>query len=821
MPGKNPRQFACESKGFIEGYGGLVQSCRIVPLHGAARPLTKGGRVMSRKNTQQSSTSIIDRFETFGNHGVWVVLGIAALMTAWVYWDFLTAAKVLLYKDIGSDSINIFYPHLVQAAKIYKQYGSSSGFSMEFVMGGSVGFNKYDPFAWLTLWGGPASIARNLAFVEIVKLLCTTVLGFFFFRNQSYANITSAIGALCFGFSGYVVLGASGWYVHSAQVMYIVAMLWVVEYGLAKKPFFYVLVPLTTVYIASFIGYLLVYVTAALLLYIPIRTFTTLAARDAMKLAGVMLGLFIVGLALSYNVFTGVVSMVTSSGRAESIKAAGAASAYGTKMNVSIFDFAPRAEYSNVVLRAYSNNTMGTGNGFRGMMNYLEAPLLYYGLPMLVFLPFFFVGQNRRTRITYGVLLGGVLAMLVFPWFRFAFWGFNLDYFREFTMLIGAVLLILAMRGLNTFVTTSNKTYSWLAPVSALVIAMLPFVLAKPASLIDPSQKSSLVLLVLSFGGLTTAYALTKRNVILVGLLLVTAVDLGLNAHTTINMRDVLSTREIEQGMLYGGSSLKAIDWIKAQQAGVYRVVKFNPSGPTMHSSLNDAMVQGYSGIVGYLSFHNKYFLRAMEAFGCRDPKNPSQSKWVFQAMMRPFLASALGVKYFLVNDRPMGFSDQLFPPIKQIDNVFIHESKTALPVLVAYDRYITEDEFRTQTNGRNDYMLYKAAIVGTSAVADVGPAVHYDLQADTVRVVSPLNFVEAAAERTGMMSVSAQTTQKGIEATIDLKRAAVVVITIPYDESFSVTIDGQPVKTFVADFGFIGFTSKAGSRKIVLQQGA
>jgi hypothetical protein len=715
--------------------------------------------------------------------------------------------------------VNIFYAQWVQWTKLWETYRATSGYSLETAMGQSIGFNVWSPFNWIISTGGTANIASNIATTEILKALITAPLGYFFFRYQQFTNITSTVGALCLSFAGFISLGASGWYVHSTEALAIVLTLWAAEYAISKRVFYFIVFPASLYYVGVVTGYLLIYLGAALIVYFVIRTITERHGRDMATALALRLGLLLVSLAASYQVFSSTFAMATTSGRAESIKSASTASAYGTDMTVSMFDTAPRAEYSNILLRAYSNNLMGTGNGFRGMMNYLEAPLLYYGLAMLLFLPFFFVGQDKRMRIAYGVLLGAVVMLLIFPWFRFAFWGFKLDYFREYTMLIGAVLLILAMRGLNTFVTAPGKTHTWLAPVATLVAIVLPFALAKPATLIDPSQKTSLILLLLGLGGVATAYAVTRRKDLLLGLVVLTSIDLSYNAYTTINKRDLLTTREIDQGMLYGGSSLKAINWIKSQNtADLYRIAKFTPSGPTMHTSLNDAMVQGFNGIVGYSSFHNKYYLRFMEKLGCRDAKNPSDAKWVYKVITRPYLASMLGVKYFLVNDRTMGFDEQLFPAVKQIDNIYIHEAKTALPLLIAYDSYITEDEFATQQNGRPDYMLFKAAVLGSADIANVGSATHYNLSTDTVRNVRSADFALAASERTSLMQVSTKATKNGLDATIDLKRDGIVVIQIPYDENLTVTVDGKPAKTFVANLGFVGVTLKNGRHSIVVK---
>jgi uncharacterized membrane protein YfhO len=407
--------------------------------------------------------------------------------------------------------------------------------------------------------------------------------------------------------------------------------------------------------------------------------------------------------------------------------------------------------------------------------------------------------------------------MLVFPWFRFAFWNFQLDYFREFTMLLGFVLLFTAIHGLDHLLRLKAKKYLWLTVMTAFTVLALPFIAAKSAGFIEVSVRTNVTLAIVGFAVALSAYVLTRKQELLLAVFVVTALDLASNANTTVNKRDVLTTREIEQGALYGGSSLKAIEWIKSKDADLYRIAKFNPSGPTIHASLNDAMVQGFNGIVGYSSFHNKYYLRFMEKLGCRDPRNPSEAKWVYKAITRPYLASMLGARYFLVNDRPMGFDEQLFPAVKQIDNVFIHESKTALPLVIAYDSYITEDEFATQQNGRNDYMLYKAAVIGSADIGLLGSTTHYNLNTDSVRAVRGIDFAQAADERKAMMQVNVKPTAHGLEGTIDLKRDAIVVLQVPYAESMSMTIDGKPVKTFDANWGFVGAFVNAGTRLIHL----
>jgi len=64
---------------------------------------------------------------------------------------------------------------------------------------------------------------------------------------------------------------------------------------------------------------------------------------------------------------------------------------------------------------------------------------------------------------------------------------------------------------------------------------------------------------------MATAYVLTQRKALLIGLLALTMVDLSLNANTTITKRSLLTTSDIRSGKLYGDASMQALQWIRQQ----------------------------------------------------------------------------------------------------------------------------------------------------------------------------------------------------------------------------------------------------------------
>jgi uncharacterized membrane protein YfhO len=333
--------------------------------------------------------------------------------------------------------------------------------------------------------------------------------------------------------------------------------------------------------------------------------------------------------------------------------------------------------------------------------------------------------------------------------------------------------------------------------------------------LIDGSQRTTTMVMMLLMSGSAIGYVFTRRAAFLAGVLVVSMVDLSMNAHATITKRSLLTTTDIRNGKLYGDASLDAIRWIKQQDSELFRIVKYTQSGPAIHASLNDAMVQEFNGLIGYSSFHNKYYLKFMSELGCADLSRPDEAKWVARIMTRPFLASALGARYF-VTKGAFGFQPEIFPAVHTAGDHVVQRSNVTLPVIVSYDRYLTPEQFRALNSGRQDYMLFSSVVLDAPAASEAG-ITPYNLAADTVVNVVPADFVRAAEQRRAAMQVKATTTATGLTAEVNAAQPGVAVISVPYDPALSVTIDGAPAKTFVANFGFVGVKISGGKHTLAL----
>lgn len=784
------------------------------------KPLVKKPTPAQKPAPKAAAPTIswMDKLEALKGKALWIALSVVALMAAVIYWDFITLQKTLLYTDIGSDSINVFYPIWYQSVKLWTEYGATSGYSLEVVMGQPVGFGIWNVYNWMMAAGGLVGLPFSFGFIEVFKALMTGLFSFLYFKRLGLTNAVTLVGVICFSWSGYQAIGSAGWYNFSAEVWLIAMVLWMAEYVIARAKLFWLVGIVSAVVIAHYAGYLLIYLTAGLPIYVFIRTWETEKLSKSLQNVGLFLVSFLAGLGLSFNRLEGLKNMLFNSGRSEGMDIAGSGAMVGD-VNSGIFTLAETlpngaSEYSSMLLRAFSTNMLGIGNDFRGWMNYLEAPLLYVGLPMLLFIPFFFVGADVYKKRVYGAMLGVIALVLIFPWFRYAFWGFKLDYFREFTMLIGIVLLMMAMRGLNNFVSNPGAAPKWLAPAVAGGWLLVLFLSTKDEEVVRSSTRAMVLFLLLANGLVMTMMNL-RNNARLVALILFLAVvDLGSNAHATINDRKLLSARDIEQGKLYRDNTMGALAWMDERETQPYRVAKVYPSGPSMHGSLNDAMVQGFNGLVGYNSFHNKYYLRFMRELGCIDPTKSDESKWVYKVLNRPYLSSFLGARYFLNKGRYLEFDPINFANAAQVGDVFISRSELAMPLLLCSDSYILDDDFRKLSTAAKDYALYSAVVLSTAQAQTAQGLTPYNL-ADTANAGNAQSFTTAAARRKAMMTVDAKETKDGLSATVKLQKPGVVVAQMAYNERMQVLVDGREHESFVGNFGFFAFFLEAGEHNL------
>ncbi|HEY3387404.1 MAG TPA: hypothetical protein VGK46_12890, partial [Saprospiraceae bacterium] len=98
---------------------------------------------------------------------------LSGLLTLILFSRYLFGNYLYIFDDVGSDTITVFYPNIVQAARYFQEQGMP-GWS--FYIG--LGSNFYpgfilNPFGWIYLPMSPESIAYAIAWVQASVLFGT------------------------------------------------------------------------------------------------------------------------------------------------------------------------------------------------------------------------------------------------------------------------------------------------------------------------------------------------------------------------------------------------------------------------------------------------------------------------------------------------------------------------------------------------------------------------------------------------------------------------------------------------------------------------
>ena len=183
---------------------------------------------------------------------------------------FLFGPAVLLYKDIGTDSITAFYPDFVHLSRYIRSYGFPS-WSFFVAMGQDLacatGNLIWQPVSWL-----PADwIASALAWQHLAKVLIAGLLFFRFLQLHKLHFQAALLGSLLLSFSAYMSIG-SCWYWFADDVVSFAAILLGIELALREGRW---LILAFAVAVVGMITPFHLYLCALLLLsYLPIRLFS-------------------------------------------------------------------------------------------------------------------------------------------------------------------------------------------------------------------------------------------------------------------------------------------------------------------------------------------------------------------------------------------------------------------------------------------------------------------------------------------------------------------------------------------------------------------
>ena len=747
---------------------------------------------------------------------VYLTVLLISIVAFFVFKDFLLQNKVFLYKDIGSDTLNAYYPFLFHTTDYIQHWGLPS-WSFNFGMGQNIfPFFIRGPFDLLLFLIGKDSVASGLGYIEFLKVITGGLLFFLYLRTLGMKSFACITGSLIFSFSGFMIVGG-GWYIFSYEALTVALLLLAFEKLYQHHSWF--LFTLTIALMAITMTFNLYIYGLFLLVYAALRYFEDheiFQLNSFAALYGRMIMFGLLGLALSsFFLFPNILQML------ESPRGSGDFSYFEKLFSTPLFKIGNLQQNLTSVFRLFSSDLLGTGSDFKGSLNYLEAPMFYSGLLSILLFPQVFPFLSTRKKVLYAIFFLIWLLPVIFPFFRYAIWLFTGDYFRGFSFIISLLLMYFAIRALNYIDHFSKVNFLVLAITISALLIVLSYPYFKEMN-INPLDKKlmgfvkvMLVLYTLLICGLAIKNIKQYAQLLL---LLILCIELGYLSNISVNKRSILTTKEYEQKEGYHDYTLEAVDFLKKRDSGFYRVDKNYGSAPSVNYSLNDGLVQDYYGTSSYMSFNQMNYIYFLQTFNIIKKDQEAESRWAEGLRIREVLENICSVKYFFKRDDINPVFKTSFVPIARFGNVNVLESKNYLPMGITYDKYITRSEFDKLSDTQKDYSMLKAFLTRDDEKEYYSAFTKFDLK-DTLptNAYTPdtiQSYITELRRDTFHISSHGQTFFNG---TVDLSKSKLLFFSIPFDKGWIAIVDGVKKELKIVDGGLTGLLLDKGKHQIAL----
>lgn len=728
-----------------------------------------------------------------------------------VFHNFLLGDKVLLYKDIGADSINDSYPYFVHLSDYVRREGFPSwsfyvgmGQSLFYLTGNLI----WEPVIWLPR----ELIPQALVFQHLLKTLVAGLLFFRFLQLRGINLCAALTGALLLSFSAYMCVGGC-WIISADDVVGFTFLLFAVEEAISRSRWIYI--PLAVALIGLVTVFHL-YLSAVLLsLYVPTRLVEIYGwkPRVLSRVSAQLAAVAFLGIGLA-----GIVCLGSAYSILNSPRGSGTIANFTWGPTPSVFQLESPLYYVTAALRPFSTDMVGTGDEFRGWENYFEAPMTYCGLLSLLMLPQAFIGATRRQRILYGLFLSFAVVPVVFPWFRYLFWGFKGGYFRTFALFSIFGIITLSMTAFSRYMARRSFGF-WTLGVSLLVLlGVLYLPINKIQALINHEIRQAVAIFLILYAALLIIGQIVKRQRITGWIiLLLAAIEVIHFDRMTVN-RPTVTKQELNERVGFNDETVDAIREIKASDNAFFRITKIWGSGPATRPSYNDAMVFGYYGTLSYSSFNNlNYikFLLAVDAIPSADIA--TDAVWSTGLVGHPLLSTFACEKYVITKNPVVFETADSYEFVRRFGNIYLFRNQQFLPFGLIFSHYIPEDMFLQLPSWAKPQALLHAVVLSERNAPYEQELSQLTLD-ELERQMSETSLPDALAERRSTAVSIHSFRQTRIEGTARINQKGIVVFQTPFDAGWHAFSDGRATPTLKVDAGLLGVALENGEHRIELR---
>ncbi len=763
-----------------------------------------------QKTEQNNSVNFYDSFVK--GKELYYLFGLVLAVCAIVFSDFISLKKVYLFRDIGSDSLNIYFPALASMSD-YLKNESVLGWSFQQGMGQNMfPMSIGDFFSNFLTYFDKSKIPYGLVFVEIVKIFLTAFVFYKFLKELKLSNYSSLIASFLYAFSGFMILGGC-WTIFSVEALYAAIILFGFERWLNHNKFLWLVLGIT---LMAFLQPFFLFMYTILISAYAIVRYHDVKEKDTKQFV-----LFIsktIGLATlavlmsSYQLFADLLQYT------ESPRVGGEASLFARLKAQGMFEFADPVLRFTTVFRSFGSDMLGTGNNFKGWQNYLEAPNFYCGILCLVTFPQFFGSLSKRQKYFYGALTCLFCLPIFFPYFRYAFWAFSGDYFRTFSLVIIFIMVMFSARAIS-YIEQTGKLNKVVLGVTMLILLLLLYTpSAQFKGAINTNLRGFVTFLIFAYAALL--FGLTKstsmKSVSKLVLLLLCVIELTSFSSITVNKRDVITKYVLKDKVGYNDYTVEAVNYLRQNDKEFYRLNKDYSSGLAIHSSINDAKVQGFYGTPSYFSFNQKNYIKFLGDLNVIDVKDENATRWAKGLADRPILFSIASGKYWLSKRTDNAIANLGFDSIAKFGDVKVYKNKYALPFGFIYNKGISEIDFKKMSPTQKDFCLLRACVIGNEDKSTFSSIQPFNVT-DTNAVFSFDNYLTYVNDLKKDEFKITKFSENSIIGNVNTKERKILFFSMPFDEGWAVTVNGKESKLYRLNCGLTGLLTEKGDNKVEL----
>ena len=762
-----------------------------------------------RKSDTQQAPSFFDQP---GKKAFYFFIAVLTIVAVIVFRNFLLFHKIFMYKDIGSDTLNTFYPNFIESANYLKKFGTLSwSFNIGMGQDGTT-FIYNDPISLLIYLFPVDKIAYLLGYKVAATMVAGGIVFYAYLRTMGKSLFASMAGGLMFAFSGYMVVGGE-WYVFSVEALNTALVLLAFELLFRRNilwPF-----PIAYFLMAIYSPFILFLVTVFLIVYTVFRYIQEgeKPIKDLIILLLKMAGLGAIGVLVSTPYLVDAVKVLQ-----ESARASGPDSYFATLSSTPVFGLVSPLELGTCIERFFSSDILGTADAYKGLDNYLEGPLFYCSIPCLLLVPILFGYLDKRQKTLFGIVLAIWLLPVIFPYFRKAFWLFSGDYYRTYSLYVALIFIIFSVTCLDKLVQQKRLNIILLASVTLSLILIQLFPYFGNIKAVNESIATGAKLYILAYAVVLFWMSRQQSDIPKFAFLFILVTELAWFSSVSVNRNSSITANEWKDKIGYNDYSNEAISFIKGNDNSFYRIDKSFGSSPAEHRSLNDAMVQDYYSTSNYYSFNQKYYLQYMRANKVISASNESESRWCPGLINRPILQSLNSDKYVLSKETMYLANDPIHDSIAKFGDVIVYRNKFQLPLGYCYDTYIKYSDFEKFSLTQRDFTSCHSAVVNdadTGLVRNVKQMHLRDsLMPSSFNVEMLKQYFKALRQDTLTIT---SFNPAHIKGNIDLKASKIMYLSIPYDLGWHLNVDGKPQSILLLSNGMTGVILGNGRHEIQL----